>query len=163
MSSFICCLIFSPPPKKKSTCRGRLSEFLVSTLGRLQGKHPGARVLLAGDRKDLRVEAITSLDPTLKQLVREFTNKKWDTILVVILTDSHDIPQKPSILPPLQVDGDKEGKDSHHKGVQCLPRTNLSPPGRNSPGEDLGDKVSRIEDIKVWGHIGGQNLGRHEG
>ena len=82
---------------------------------------------MAGDRNDLRVEAITSLDPSLKQLVREFTNKKGDKILDVILTDCHDILQEPTILPPLQVDEDKEGKDSDHKGVQCLPRTSLAP------------------------------------
>ena len=126
VSSFICCSFYSPP---RSTSRNKLAEFLVATLGRLRGEHPGSRVLMAGDRNDLRVEAITSLDPTLKQLVKEFTNKKGDKILDVILTDSHDILQEPSILPPLQVGEDKEGKDSDHKGVQCLPRTNLAPQG----------------------------------
>ena len=126
MSKFICCSFYSPP---RSTSRHKLAEFLVASLGRLRVEHPGSRVLMAGDRNDLRVEAITSLDPTLKQLVRDFTNKKGDKILDVILTDCHDILQEPTILPPLQVDEDKEGKDSDHKGVQCLPMTSLSPQG----------------------------------
>ena len=97
VSSFICCSFYSPP---RSTSRNKLAEFLVATLGRLRGEHPGSRVLLAGDRNDLRVEVLTSLDPTLKQLVKEYTNKKGDKILDVILTDSHDILQEPTILPP---------------------------------------------------------------
>ena len=101
----------------------------MSTVNRLRGEHLGSRVIMAGDRNDLKVEVITSLDPTLKQLVKGYTNKKGDKILDVILTDSHDILQEPSILPPLQVDEGKEGKDSDHKGVQCLPRTNCAPLG----------------------------------
>jgi hypothetical protein len=61
--------------------------------------------------------------------VKGYTNKKGDKTLDVILTDSHDVLQEPSILPPLQVDEDKNGKDSDHKGVQCLPRTNSAPLG----------------------------------
>ena len=123
---FICCSFYSPP---RSPCRNKLAEFLVATVGRLRGEHPGCRVIMAGDRNDLKVETITSLDPTFKQLVKGFTNKNGDKILDVILTDSHDLMQEPSILPPLQVDDDKDGHDADHKGVQCLPRTSLAPQG----------------------------------
>jgi hypothetical protein len=101
----------------------------VDTVGRLRGEHPGSRVIVAGDRNDLAVEVITNMDPTLKQLVKDYTNKKGDKVLDVILTDSHNIMQEPTILPPLQVDDDKTGKDSDHKGVQCLPRSNIAPHG----------------------------------
>ena len=37
--------------------------------------------------------------------------------------------QQPAILPPMQVDTGKVGKDSDHKGVECLPRTTLAPQG----------------------------------
>ena len=65
----------------------------------------------------------------MKQLVNFFTNKKGDKVLDVIFTDSYDLLQEPSILPPLQVDDDKTAKDSDHNGVQCVPRSNLAPKG----------------------------------
>ena len=126
ITKFICCSFYSPP---RSPHRNKLAEFLVDTLGRLRQEHPGSRVILAGDRNDLRSEAITDLDPTLKQLVKHFTNKKGDKVLDVILTDCRDLLQEPSLLPPLQVDDNKKGEDSDHKGVQCLPRSNLSSEG----------------------------------
>ena len=126
VSKWICCSFYSPP---RSPQRNKLAEFLVDTLGRLRQEHPGSRVILAGDRNDLRVQAITDLDPTLKQLVNFFTNKKGDKVLDVIFTDSYDLLQEPSILPPLQVDDDKTAKDSDHNGVQCVPRSNLAPKG----------------------------------
>ena len=126
MTKVICCSFYSPP---RSTSRNKLAEFLVATVNRLRVEHPGSKVIMAGDRNDLKVEAITSLDPSLRQLVEGYTNKKGDKTLDVILTDSHDVLQEPSILPPLQVDEDKDGKDSDHKGVQCLPRTNSAPLG----------------------------------
>ena len=126
ISKFLCVSFYSPP---KSPHRNKLAVFLVDTLGRLRQEHPGSRVILAGDRNDMRVEAITDLDPTLKQLVKGFTNKNNDKTLDVILTDSRDLLQEPSLLPPLQVDDRKEGKDSDHKGVQCLPRDNVASQG----------------------------------
>ena len=81
VTKFICCSFYSPP---RSTSRNKLAEFLVDTVGRLRVEHPGSRVLMAGDRNDLKVETITFLDPTLKQLVKGFTNKKGDKVLDVI-------------------------------------------------------------------------------
>ena len=98
-------------------------------MNRLRVEHPGSKVIMAGDRNNLKVEAITSLDPSMRQLVKDYTNKKGDKTLDVILKDSHYVLQEPSILTPLQVDEDKDGKDSDHKGVQCLPRTNSAPLG----------------------------------
>ena len=125
-SKFICCCFYSPPA---SPHRNKLAEFIVVTIGRLRGEHPGCRVFVAGDRNDLKIEVFTSLDPTLKQLVRGVTNKNNDKLLDVIFTDSHDIMQEPVILPPMQVDTGKEGKDSDHKGVECFPRTTMAPEG----------------------------------
>ena len=67
MSKFLCVSFYSPP---RSPYRNRLAEFLVDTVGRLRGEHPGARVIMGGDRNDLAVEVITNLDPTLKQSVK---------------------------------------------------------------------------------------------
>ena len=104
VAKILCCSFYSPP---KSPHRNKLAEFLVDTLGRLRQEHPGSRVVLAGDRNDMRTEAITDLDPTLRQVVKHFTNKNGDKVLDVILTDSRDLLQEPSLLPPLQVDDNK--------------------------------------------------------
>jgi hypothetical protein len=127
INKIICCSFYAPP---KSTVRNKLAEFLVATIGRLRVEHPGCRVILAGDRNDLRIELIPSLDPSLKQVVRGFTNKKKTKVLDVIYTDCADLMQEPVLLPPMQVDKDKVGKDSDHSGVQLLPRTNLAPESR---------------------------------
>ena len=47
----------------------------------------------------------------------------------MILTDSHNLLQEPVILPFLKVDDKKEGKDSDHKGAQCLLRRKLAHKG----------------------------------
>ena len=123
---YICCSFYAPP---RSRNNNKLAEFLVSTIGRLRTEHPGCRVILAGDRNDLKINLISTLDPTLKQVVKGFTNKLKTKVLDVVYTDCHDLLQEATILPPMQVDIDKTGKDSDHAGVQLLPRTNLVPEG----------------------------------
>ena len=129
VSKFVCCSFYSPPHSKS---RNKLAEFLVTTLGKLRTEHKGSRIILAGDRNDLNINMITSLDPTLIQVVRGFTNKSRTKVLDVFYTDCADLLQEPSILPPMQVDEGKVGKDSDHCGVQLLPRTTLAPEGRVS-------------------------------
>ena len=120
-------LVYSPPCSK---FRNKLAEFLVSTLGQLRTVHQDSRVIVAGDRNDMGIDLITTLDPTLKQVVRGYTNKLKTKLLDVVYTDCQDLLQEPSILPPMQVDEGKVGKDSDHCGVELLPRTNLAPAGR---------------------------------
>jgi len=101
----------------------------VSTIGRLRTEHQGCRVILAGDRNDLRIDLLPSLDPTLRQLVRGATNKLKTKVLDVVYTDCYNLLQEPVILPPMQVDEGEQGKDSDHSGVEILPRTNMAPEG----------------------------------
>ena len=77
----------------------------------------------------MKLGLLQSLDPTLKQTVRGFTNKNPDKTLDVLLMDCQDLYQVPTILPPMTVDEGKVGKDSDHSGVECLPRSNLAPAG----------------------------------
>ena len=79
---------------------------------------------MGADINDMNLNTILNLDPSLKQIVRGYKN--GDKTLDVILTDFWDLLQEPTILSPLQVDDGKPGSDSDHKGVQVLPRTNLS-------------------------------------
>jgi hypothetical protein len=69
---FICCSFYSPP---KSKYFNKIAEFLVSTIGRLRTEHPGCRVIAAGDRNDMKIGLLSSLDPTLKQLVKQEKNQ----------------------------------------------------------------------------------------
>ena len=125
-SKLICVSFYSPP---KSKFRNKLAEFLVFTIGRLRNEHPGSRVILAGDRNDMEINLLCTLDPTLRQLVRGFTNKQKDKVLDVVYTDCPNLMQEPTILPPMPVDKGKEGKDSDHAGVEVLPRNNLAREG----------------------------------
>ena len=72
------------------------------------------------------IDLLCRLDPSLKQLVRGVTNKKKDKLLDVVYTDCPNLFQEPSILPPMQVDEGKQGKDSDHAGVEVLPRNTLA-------------------------------------
>ena len=115
---------YSPP---KSRFSNKLAEFLVATIGQLRHEHRGSKVVVAGDHNDLGIDLISSLDPTLRQIVRENTNKLKTKVLDVIYTDFEDLMQEATILPQMQVDTGKQGKDSDHYGVEVLPRTNLAP------------------------------------
>jgi hypothetical protein len=99
----------------------------VTTIGQLRHEHRGSKVVVAGDRNDMAINLISSLDPTLRQVVRENTNKLKTKVLDVIYTDFQDLMQEATILPQMQVDMGKQGKDSDHYGVEVLPRTNLAP------------------------------------
>ena len=77
----------------------------------------------------MEINLLCTLDPTLRQLVRGFTNKQKDKVLDVVYTDCPNLMQEPTILPPMQVDEGKERKDSDHAGVKVLPRNNLAREG----------------------------------
>ena len=133
VNKFICGSFYAPP---RSRHNNRLAEFLATTINQLRMEHPGSHVILGADINDMKLATLLQLDPSLKQIVRGFTNKNGDKTLDVILTDCHNLLQEPTILPPLQVDNGKMGVDSDHKGVQVLPRTNLA-----SQGAPLREKI----------------------
>jgi hypothetical protein len=126
VDKFLCVSFYAPP---RSRYNAKLAEFLVVTIGLLRTEHPGCRVILGGDRNDMKLDALMSLDPTLRQIVRGTTNKNRDKTLDVLITDMADLLQEPTILPPLKVDEGRQGTDSDHCGVECRPRTTLAPRG----------------------------------
>ena len=128
VSKFICGSLYAPP---RSRHNNKLAVFLATTINQLRMEHPDSQVILGADINDMKLNTLLNLDPSLKQIVRGFTNKKKDKTLDVILTDCHHMMQEPTILPPLQVDNGKVGVDSDHQGVQVLPRTNLAWQGAN--------------------------------
>ena len=106
-----------------------LYEFLFVTINSLRSEHPGARVIFEADIDNMKLGLLHSLDPTLKQTLRGFTNKNQDKSVDVFLMDCPDLYQEPSILPQMTVDVGKQGKDSDHNGVEALPQSNLAPTG----------------------------------
>ena len=133
VTKYICCSVYLPPKSKFSN---KLSEFLVGTLNSLRSQHPGAKVIVGGDINDMKLSVLYSLDPTLKQIVKGFTNKQQTKTIDVLLMDCQDLYREPSILPPMTVDEGKVGVDSDHQGVEALPRTNL-----DSKGSKLREEV----------------------
>ena len=126
VTKFICCSFYAPP---KSKHNNKLAEFLVVTVNNLRSQHPGARVILGADINDMKLGLLQSLDPTLTQTVRGFTNKHKDKTLDVLIMDCQELFQEPVIIPPMTVDEGKIGKDSDHSGVEARPRNNLAPEG----------------------------------
>ena len=126
LTKFICISFYSPPRCKSNK---KLIEFLTSTVAKLRTEHLRSGVIMAADINDLKLPVLLSYDPTMKQIVRGFTNKKQDKILDCFITDLHGLLQEPTILPPMQVDPGKKGKDGDHMGVECVPRNTLMTQG----------------------------------
>ena len=126
VTTFICCSFYSPP---KSKFNNKLAEFRVATINNLRSDHPGARVILGADINNMNLGLLMSLDPTMRQTVRGFTNKNQDKTLDVLIMDCQDLYQEPVIVPPMTVDEGKVGKNSDHNGVECVPRSNAAMEG----------------------------------
>ena len=133
LTKFICISFYSPP---KSRSNKKLIEFLTSTVFQLRSEHPNSGLIMGADINDLKLPSLLSYDPSLKQIVRKCTNKNRDKVLDCFITDLHSLLQEPTILPPIQVDSDKVGKDSDHMGVECIPRNHLV-----TKGSHLREKV----------------------
>ena len=105
---------------------GKLLDFLSEQISRLRREHNDCGIIVCGDRNNLAIARLLSIDPALKQIVNKNTNKNQDKILDVICTDLSAGYQEPTILPAIKVDDGKEGVPGDHLGVEARPRTNLS-------------------------------------
>ena len=88
ITKVICCAFYSPPRSKKKT---KLIEHLANTLQDLLLEHPGAGVVIAGDRNDLGIERILSTESSLKQIVGVPTHGR--KILDVVCTNLANLLQ----------------------------------------------------------------------
>ena len=133
ITKFICISFYSPPRSKSNK---KLIDFLTKAVAQLRAEHQNGGLVLAADINDLKLPVLLAYDPSLKQIVKGFTNKKRDKVLDCFITDLHSLLQEPTILPPMQVDDGKKGKDGDHMGVECLPRNNLA-----NLGSKLREKI----------------------
>ena len=121
LSKFIVCCFYSPPRSRKKNI---LVDHLTLTLQSLLSIHPGAGVIISGDRNDLSIPTLLSIDPSLRQTVQHGT--RGDKILDVIITNLCRYYDQPVIVPPLQPDQPGRGAPSDHHGVVATPRSNKS-------------------------------------
>ena len=115
---------FYSPPRSRSN--SKLIDLITTEVARLRTVHPGAGVLICGDKNDLKLDQLLAGDPSLRQAVTLPTNKNQDKVLDVVITDLHAGYQEPTILPAIPVDPDREGVPSDHLGVEVRPRTTTS-------------------------------------
>ena len=123
ISKIICCAFYSPPYSKKKT---KLIDHLSSTLQDLLLEHPGAGVVIAGDRNDLSIERLLNIEATLRQIVRNPTHGK--KVLDVVLTNIWRFYNDPIIVNPVPVDDPAKGVPSDHLGVVIKPIVNPEQP-----------------------------------
>ena len=123
ISKIICCAFYSPPNSRKKT---KLIDHISSILQDLLLDHPGAGVIISGDRNDLSIERLLSIDPSLRQLVRKPTHGR--KVLDVVLTNIWMFYNEPEIVDPIPVDNPTKGVPSDHLGVVVTPITNAAHP-----------------------------------
>ena len=133
ISKIIVCSFYCPPKSKKKTA---LIDHMTFTLQSLRSTFPRAGVVISGDRNDLSIDRLKTVDPSLKQIVRKGT--RGPNILTVVLTDMEVYLEEPVIVKPIDVDDPlKGGVPSDHNGVIVIPRSVSDVPVKRQ-------KISRI-------------------
>ena len=116
---------YAPPRTRKSA---ELLEHLTCNTQLLLLKYPNAGIVIAGDRNNVTIERLLSIDHSLKVIVTKPTiNMKT---LDVILTNMHKIYNEAKICPPPKPDILNNGEPSDHSVPICYPRTISSQPKR---------------------------------
>ena len=96
---------------------------IIETIHLLRAKYDNnVHFCIGGDFNRLEITDILECYGGLKQIVSVNTRKS--ATLSIVLTDLHSFFHPPTILPPLQVDTDKKGKDSDHGIVVLAPKSN---------------------------------------
>ena len=92
------------------------------TFQSLRTTFPKAATVISGDRNDLGIDRLLSVDPLLKQMVRIGT--RGPNILTVVLTDLEVLYEEPIVILLIEVDDpSKGGVPSDHNGVVVTPQT----------------------------------------
>ena len=94
-------------------------DHITKNLHELLTSHQSAGVLILGDRNEIEIAALQSIDPSLKQIVKKPT--RGNRILYVLMTNLHSYYSEPVILPPINPDNEANGVPSDHNGVFAKP------------------------------------------
>ena len=123
ISTIIVCCFYSPPRSKKNRI---LIDHLTVTLQSLLNTHPNAGVIISGDRNSIEISSLLSIDPSLRQTVRQAT--RGLNTLDVIVTNLSRYFNEPIIIPPIVPDRPGHGVPSDHSGVSATPNTSQGQP-----------------------------------
>ena len=125
ITKIITCCFYCPP---KSTRKTALIDHLTFNLQSLLNTFPNAGIIISGDRNDLSIGRLLSVDASLRQIVNNGTRGP-DNILDVVLTNLEVYFEEPVIVPPIDVDHPtKGGVPSDHSGVIVNTRTDANKP-----------------------------------
>ena len=123
ISVIIACCFYSPPKSRKNSA---LIDHITVTLQSLLNIHNNAGIIISGDRNDMNMSALMSIDPSLVQTVLQCT--RGFKILEVIVTNLSRFFNEPVIIPPVMPDRPGHGVPSDHMGATPHPRlTRLTP------------------------------------
>ena len=126
ITKIIVCSFYCPP---KSTKKSSLIEHMTLTIQSLRSTFPKAGVIISGDRNDLSIARLRSVDPALRQTVLKGT--RGQNILTIVLTDLEVLYEEPIIVKPIDVDDpSKGGVPSDHNGVVVTPLAVTAKPVR---------------------------------
>ena len=121
ITTIIVCCFYSPPRSKKNN---ELIDHMTVTLQLLLNIHTNAGIIISGDRNDLGISALLSIDPSLRQTVSKVTH--GFKTLDVIVTNLSCFFEEPVIVPAVLPDRPGHGVPSDHFGVIAKPRSNHS-------------------------------------
>ena len=125
ITKIIVCCFYCPP---RSTRKSLLVDHLTFTLQSLLNTFSDAGIMISGDRNDLGIDKLLSIDSSLVQIVNK--NTRGSKVLDVILTNLHAYYNEPEIVPPIEVDDPtKGGVPSDHAGVVVAPKADPYKPG----------------------------------
>ena len=119
ISTIIVCCFYSPPRSRKNSV---LIDHITTTLQSLLNIHNNPGIIISGDRNDIDISSLLSIDPSLRQLVRLPT--RGLKILDVIVSNLASFLNEPEIILPILPDRPGHGAPSDHCGVFVTPKTN---------------------------------------
>ena len=97
LTAIAACAVYNPPGRSVEDHRD-LDEYLINTMDSIQNTYPNCGIIFLGDFNNFDVSNLTS-SLSLKQIVSVPT--RWSATLDLIITDLHDLYDKPCILGPL--------------------------------------------------------------
>ena len=127
ISTIIVCCFYSPPRSRKNRV---MIDHLTVTLQSLLNLHPNAGVIISGDRNSIEISSLLSIDPSLRQTVRQAT--RGLNLIDVIVTNLARYFNEPVIIPPIVPDRPGHGVPSDHSGVEATPNTSQGQPARRN-------------------------------
>ena len=99
IKTIIACCFYSPPRSKKNRV---LIDHMTVTLQVLLTTHSDAGIIISGDRNNIDIPVLLSIDPSLRQIVTKPT--RGGRILDVVATNLWKYYNEPVIVPPILPD-----------------------------------------------------------